>query len=239
LGHEFSVYLAKALKRLAPARFDLVVDVPDFCKFLQRETDWSFGKRGAGRRIRALTPFRFSNGGCRSQQDLASRQPKKAALSHFLAHIRSEALNLSAGLKTEYLDDVLSDRAHPRWIAKSNRLHHLLQAFLPVRQAKDEGALKFVAGQNRIPAALPPLDIPRWWCPQPFDTFYPPRDQFGCPTWSRMIAETTALALERVLAAKEPAAFTSSITSRRLIKPVGTVLPSIDKVQTQQHGVIP
>jgi hypothetical protein len=54
-----------------------------------------------------------------------------------------------------------------------------------------------------------------------------------------MIAETTALALERVLAAKEPAAFTSSITSRRLIKPVGTVLPSIDKVQTQQHGVIP
>jgi capsular polysaccharide biosynthesis protein len=39
LGHEFSVYLAKALKRLAPARFDLVVDVPDFCKFLQRETD--------------------------------------------------------------------------------------------------------------------------------------------------------------------------------------------------------
>ncbi len=34
------------------------------------------------------------------------------------------------------------------------------------------------------------------------------KDQFGCPTWSRMIAETTALALQRVLAAPDPAAFT-------------------------------
>jgi dTDP-4-dehydrorhamnose reductase len=32
------------------------------------------------------------------------------------------------------------------------------------------------------------------------------RDQFGCPTWSRMIAETTALALKQVLAAPDPAA---------------------------------
>lgn len=34
------------------------------------------------------------------------------------------------------------------------------------------------------------------------------RDQFGCPTWSRLIAETTALAVEQVLGADEPAAFT-------------------------------
>jgi dTDP-4-dehydrorhamnose reductase len=33
------------------------------------------------------------------------------------------------------------------------------------------------------------------------------RDQFGCPTWSRMIAETTALALKQVLAAPEPEMF--------------------------------
>lgn len=32
-------------------------------------------------------------------------------------------------------------------------------------------------------------------------------DQFGCPTWSRMIAETTALALQRVVGAQEPSAF--------------------------------
>ncbi|HWX19349.1 MAG TPA: dTDP-4-dehydrorhamnose reductase [Candidatus Binatia bacterium] len=32
-------------------------------------------------------------------------------------------------------------------------------------------------------------------------------DQFGCPTWSRMIAETTALALKQVLAARDPAAY--------------------------------
>jgi capsular polysaccharide biosynthesis protein len=37
LGYPFSVYLAKPLKRLAPARFDLVVDVQDFCKFLRQE----------------------------------------------------------------------------------------------------------------------------------------------------------------------------------------------------------
>ena len=34
------------------------------------------------------------------------------------------------------------------------------------------------------------------------------RDQFGCPTWSRLIAETTSLALKQVLAAPDPAAFT-------------------------------
>jgi dTDP-4-dehydrorhamnose reductase len=33
------------------------------------------------------------------------------------------------------------------------------------------------------------------------------RDQFGCPTWSRMIAETTAQALSKSLAASDPAAF--------------------------------
>ena len=33
------------------------------------------------------------------------------------------------------------------------------------------------------------------------------QDQFGCPTWSRMIAETTALALKQKLAAAEPHAF--------------------------------
>jgi dTDP-4-dehydrorhamnose reductase len=33
-------------------------------------------------------------------------------------------------------------------------------------------------------------------------------DQFGCPTWSRMIAETTALTLKQVLAAKDSTALT-------------------------------
>jgi dTDP-4-dehydrorhamnose reductase len=33
------------------------------------------------------------------------------------------------------------------------------------------------------------------------------KDQSGCPTWSRMIAETTALALKQVLASAEPASF--------------------------------
>src|SRR5580765_6144385 len=33
------------------------------------------------------------------------------------------------------------------------------------------------------------------------------RDQFGCPTWSRMIAETTALALKQVVPRHEPGAF--------------------------------
>ena len=31
-------------------------------------------------------------------------------------------------------------------------------------------------------------------------------DQFGCPTWSRSIAETTALAIQQVLVAREPSA---------------------------------
>ena len=34
------------------------------------------------------------------------------------------------------------------------------------------------------------------------------RDQFGCPTWSRMIAETTALALKQALTARDSGAFT-------------------------------
>jgi dTDP-4-dehydrorhamnose reductase len=34
------------------------------------------------------------------------------------------------------------------------------------------------------------------------------RDQIGCPTWSRMISETTALALKQVLAAAAPGAYT-------------------------------
>src|SRR5262249_54919389 len=33
------------------------------------------------------------------------------------------------------------------------------------------------------------------------------RDQFGCPSWSRMIAETTGLALKQVLAANDLGAF--------------------------------
>jgi dTDP-4-dehydrorhamnose reductase len=33
------------------------------------------------------------------------------------------------------------------------------------------------------------------------------RDQFGCPTWSRMIAETTGLALKQTLAASDPVQF--------------------------------
>jgi len=32
-------------------------------------------------------------------------------------------------------------------------------------------------------------------------------DQFGCPTWSRLIAEATALALKQVVAAPDPSAF--------------------------------
>jgi capsular polysaccharide biosynthesis protein len=39
LGQGFSVYLAKPLRRLAVARFDLVVDVQDFCKYLKEETE--------------------------------------------------------------------------------------------------------------------------------------------------------------------------------------------------------
>ena len=35
-------------------------------------------------------------------------------------------------------------------------------------------------------------------------------DQFGCPTWSRLIAEATALALRQVLAARDVASFTGT-----------------------------
>ena len=41
LGHGFSVYLAKPIPRLAPNRFDLAVDVPDFCRFLQKVMETS------------------------------------------------------------------------------------------------------------------------------------------------------------------------------------------------------
>jgi len=35
-------------------------------------------------------------------------------------------------------------------------------------------------------------------------------DQTGCPTWSRLIAETTALALKQMLGARDPSAFTGT-----------------------------
>ena len=38
-------------------------------------------------------------------------------------------------------------------------------------------------------------------------------DQFGCPTWSRMIAETTALALKQVLAGADRSGFNGQIIS--------------------------
>lgn len=76
------------------------------------------------------------------------------------------------------------------------------------------------------------------------------RDQFGCPTWSRMIAETTAFALKQVLAASDLEAFkglyhlaASGQTSWhgfaeaivRLMPPEGKKCRQIDAITTPEY----
>ena len=76
------------------------------------------------------------------------------------------------------------------------------------------------------------------------------RDQFGCPTWSRMIAETTTLALKQVLAASDLGAFkglyhlaASGQTSWhgfaeaivRLMPPEGKKCRQIDAITTPEY----
>lgn len=78
------------------------------------------------------------------------------------------------------------------------------------------------------------------------------RDQFGCPTWSRMIAETTALSVKQALAASDPAQFkglyhlaASGQTTWhgfadaiiRLMPPEGKKCKSIEGITTAEYPV--
>jgi dTDP-4-dehydrorhamnose reductase len=70
-------------------------------------------------------------------------------------------------------------------------------------------------------------------------------DEFGCPTWSRMIAETTTLALKQVVTAPDPAAFagtyhlaSSGVTSRHgFADAIVKLMPAEGKKCTQVEAI--